>query len=341
MRSKTLIIAEAGVNHNGDMDIARRLIDVAASSGADFIKFQTFKAEKISSPEAAVAQYQAKNMQGKSKTQFEMLRKLEISEPMHLELMNYCQSKNISFFSTAFDIEGLHFLNSIGLDLFKIPSGEITHLPYLETVAGFRKRTILSTGMANLGEIENALQVLTSNGLHYEDITVLHCNSQYPTPHEDVNLNAMRAIKEAFGVAVGYSDHTIGIEIPVASVALGASVVEKHFTLSRNMEGPDHKASLEPNELSDMIKAIRNVELALSGHGRKEPSQSELPNKQIVRKSIYLATNLNQGDIISENNLIALRPGDGISPMFWHDVVGRKIKKDQKAGTKLKWSDLD
>lgn len=335
-----LIIAEAGVNHNGDLDQAKALIDAAAAAGVDLVKFQTFSADKIVSKSAQQAEYQQRNTGSKDTSQYQMLKQLELSEAMHHELIAYCNQKGVEFFSTAFDVEGLAFLNQLGFDRFKIPSGEITNYPYLKRLAEIKKPVILSTGMATLGEIEAALQVLTSERLDRNDITVLHCNTEYPTPMQDVNLKAMLTIQQAFGVAVGYSDHTLGIEVPIAAVAIGASIIEKHFTLDRNLPGPDHRASLEPDELKAMVDAIRNIELAISGHGRKEPSQSEIPNKEIARKSLHLHGGLKKGDILGESHLIALRPGDGISPMHWGQVIGRSLNRDLEAGSKLEWSDL-
>jgi N-acetylneuraminate synthase/N,N'-diacetyllegionaminate synthase len=335
-----LIIAEAGVNHNGHLNQAKALIDAAAHAGADLVKFQTFSADKIVSQEAKQAAYQQKNTGSQDTSQYQMLKKLELSESMHDELIAYCKEKEIGFFSTAFDPEGLDFLNQLGLTQFKVPSGEITNYPYLKRLAAFKKPVILSTGMANLGEIEAALQVLSSEGLDRKDITVLHCNTEYPTPMLDVNLKAMLTIQQAFGVAVGYSDHTLGIEVPIAAVAMGATVIEKHFTLDRNLPGPDHRASLEPDELKAMVSAIRNIELAISGHGRKEPSPSELPNKAIARKSLHLTSSLPKGAVIEEDHLIALRPGDGISPMQWNRIIGRRLNNDLEAGAKLSWADL-
>ncbi|MEQ8704208.1 MAG: N-acetylneuraminate synthase [Phaeodactylibacter sp.] len=339
-QKSVLIIAEAGVNHNGDLNQAKALIDAASYAGADLVKFQTFSTDKIVSREAKQAAYQQKNTGSQDTSQYQMLKELELSESMHDELIAYCNEKEIGFFSTAFDPEGLDFLNQLGFTQFKVPSGEITNYPYLKRLAAFKKPVILSTGMANLGEIEAALQVLTSEGLDRKDITVLHCNTEYPTPMQDVNLKAMGTIQQAFGVAVGYSDHTLGIEVPIAAVAMGAKVIEKHFTLDRNLPGPDHRASLEPDELKAMVDAIRNIELAISGHGRKEPSPSELPNKSIARKSLHLTSSLPKGTVIEEGHLIALRPGDGISPMQWNRIIGRRLNNDLEAGTKLLWTDL-
>lgn len=339
MNTSVLIIAEAGVNHNGKLDTAKQLIDIAAEAGADLVKFQTFKARLVVSRNAQKAKYQKENTTKQRENQYKMLKKLELSDDSHRELIDYCTKKGIGFFSTAFDPEGLDYLNSLGFSQFKVPSGEITNYPYLKRLASFHKPIILSTGMATMGEIENALEVLTSDGLSREEITVLHCNTEYPTPMQDVNLKAMLTIREAFKVPIGYSDHTLGIEVPIAAVALGARVIEKHFTLDRNLPGPDHKASLEPRELKAMVEALRNIEKAM-GNGLKQPSQSELPNKSIARKSIHLSASINSGDIIQEKHLIPLRPGDGISPMDWEKVIGRIAAKKLFAGHQLQWTDL-
>lgn len=341
MAKPVLIIAEAGVNHNGDMTKAKALIDAAAAAGVDLVKFQTFSADRIVSPTAQKADYQQANTGDADTSQYNMLKKLELTPEMHHELIAYCDSRNIAFFSTAFDTEGLDFLRGLGLERFKVPSGEITNYPYLQRLAQYGKPVILSTGMANLGEIEAALQILTSNGLSLNDITVLHCNTQYPTPMVDVNLKAMLAIQQAFGVQVGYSDHTLGIEVPIAAVALGACVIEKHFTLDRNLPGPDHRASLEPDELKAMVQAIRNIEQAIGGHGRKETSASESPNKVVARKSIFLRTAVAAGTELTEDHLISLRPGDGISPMEWQRVLGCTVKNNLSAGHQLAWNDLN
>ncbi len=335
-----IIIAEAGVNHNGSIETARRLIDVACDAGADFVKFQTFKAEKLVAKNARKAAYQQQNMQDGDGTQFDMLSKLELSEDDHFKLRDYASSRGIKFFSTAFDDEGLDFLDSLGLTIFKIPSGEITNLPYLKKVANKKKPTILSTGMATLGEIESALNVLLENGLRRNQITVLHCNTEYPTPFLDVNLKAMNTIAQAFNVKVGYSDHTLGIEVPIAAVALGARCIEKHFTLSRSMEGPDHKASLEPDELKAMVAAVRNIEEAISGSGLKEPSPSETKNKEIARKSIHLRNDLSKGHILEAADLIMKRPGNGISPMNIDTVLGKKLAQDLASDTMLEFKHL-
>ncbi len=339
-QTPVLIIAEAGVNHNGDLDQAKALIDAAADAGADLVKFQTFSADKIVSRIAQKASYQQKNTGTEDTSQYAMLKQLELSVDMHHELMQYCKEKGIAFFSTAFDTEGIDFLHQLGFERFKVPSGEITNYPYLKRLAELKLPVILSTGMADLGEIEDALQVLTSEGLDRSAITVLHCNTEYPTPMQDVNLKAMLTIQRAFGVQVGYSDHTLGIEVPIAAVALGATVIEKHFTLDRKMPGPDHRASLEPEELKAMVKAIRNIELAVGGHGKKEPSDSEVQNKAVVRKSLHAQILINENEVISEKHLIPLRPGHGISPMDWKRVVGRKASHTIQEGQLIQWTDL-
>jgi len=324
--TKVFIIAEAGVNHNGSLEIARRMVDAAVDANADAIKFQTFKAEEVVSKFAAKAEYQRKTTNA-DESQLEMIKKLELNADAHKGLIKYCRKKNIIFLSTPFDLDSIDLLNNLGLEIFKIPSGEIINLPYLRKIGGFKKRIILSTGMADMGEIEDALDVLTASGTPKEDITVLHCNTEYPTPFEDVNLNAMLTIRDAFKVKVGYSDHTLGIEIPIAAVALGARVIEKHFTLDRNMEGPDHKASLEPGELNNMVKAIRNIEKAL-GNGQKRPSSSEFQNKAIVRKSIVAAKGIKEGEFFTDENITAKRPGTGICLMEWDKIIGKRAKKD-------------
>jgi N,N'-diacetyllegionaminate synthase len=321
------IIAEAGVNHNGSIKIAKKLIDVAVNSGADAVKFQTFKSSSLVSKNAKKAQYQKENMSTVDDSQYSMLKKLELDAESHKELMTYCNSKNIIFLSTPFDHDSIELLNSLGLQIFKIPSGEITNLPYLRHVGALNKEVILSTGMANLGEIEKALVVLQNSGTLRENITVLHANTMYPTPLEDVNLKAMVTIGRAFDVAYGYSDHTLGIEVPIGAVAMGARVIEKHFTLDKNMTGPDHKASLEPHELDAMVESIRNIELAL-GSSIKKPSSSEKPNMNIGRKSIIAKCNIKKGELFSEENLSIKRPGNGISPMRWDEIIGTKSSKN-------------
>ncbi len=325
MQNKTLIIAEAGVNHNGDMDIACKLIDAASLAGADIVKFQTFSAERLVTREAQKAAYQ-KITTSADESQFSMLKALELSHEQHLFLKNYCDKRQIEFFSTAFDLEGLDYLMSLGFNKIKIPSGEITNLPYLRKVGSFGKQVILSTGMSNLEEIESALLELESAGTSRQMVTVLHCNTEYPSPFEDVNLLAMNSIKNAFGVKVGYSDHTKGIEVAIAAVALGASVIEKHITLNRNMLGPDHLASIEPNELQQMVSSIRNIEMAL-GNSVKKPSPSELKNILIARKSIVASRFIAQGEILDEKNLTVKRPGTGISPMQWDKVLGKRASR--------------
>ena len=337
---KVIIIAEAGVNHNGDIKLAKKLIDVASEAKVDYVKFQSFKADKLVSHEAKKADYQIKNIADNDDSQYQMLKQLELSSEDHLELISYCNSKKISFFSTAFDVDGISYLSSLNLNVFKIPSGELTNFPYLKAIANTRLPVILSTGMANIEEIEKSINVLISNGTKKNLITVLHCNTEYPTPMKDVNLKAMLTIKEKLGVSIGYSDHTLGIEVPIAAVAMGAQVIEKHFTLDRNMKGPDHKASLEPNELKEMVKAIRNIEKAISGNGIKEASLSETKNINIARKSIHLIRDLKSGSIITEKDIIPLRPGDGICAMNWEKVIGQKVNLDIKKSHKLTWGDM-
>jgi N-acetylneuraminate synthase/N,N'-diacetyllegionaminate synthase len=340
MSKHTIIIAEAGVNHNGNLNLAKQLVDEAVKAGVDYIKFQSFKAEKLVSPDAKKANYQKVNINDEDNSQFAMLKKLELSNENHLELISYCQERGIKFFSTAFDVDGVNYLNQLSLPLFKIPSGEITNFPYLKAIALCGKPTIMSTGMCTEDEIEKAISVLLKYGLTKNKISILHCNTEYPTPMKDVNLMAMLTIKEKFGVNVGYSDHTLGIEVPIAAVTLGATIIEKHFTLNRNLPGPDHLASLEPGELKSMVKAIRNIELAIAGNGIKMPSESETKNITIARKSVHLAKDLSNGHIITENDLIALRPGDGISPMAWESLIGKKLSVNKFKFDKLNLSDL-
>jgi N,N'-diacetyllegionaminate synthase len=326
--NKTFIIAEAGINHNGSLEMALKLIDVAVAAGADAVKFQTFKAENVIAVNAPKAGYQ-KETTGSDESQLEMVKKLELNEAAHKILLNHCRHKGIQFLSTPFDLESIDLLNRLGLEIFKIPSGEITNLPYLRKLGALKKRLILSTGMADLGEIKDALDILTESGTPFANITVLHCNTEYPTPFEDVNLRAMLTIGHDFGVAVGYSDHTQGYEVAVAAVALGAVVLEKHFTLDRNLTGPDHKASLEPDDLKVMVQAIRSIEKAL-GTGIKKPSPSELKNKSVARKSIVASTTIEKGEIFTENNITVKRPGIGITPMRWDEVLGQTAQKDYK-----------
>lgn len=338
--SKVIIIAEAGVNHNGDIQVAKKLIDAAVNAGVDYVKFQTFKADNLVSKFAKKAEYQSVNINDGDDSQYAMLKNLELSHENHLELMSYCAERNIKFFSTAFDVEGVNYLNNLGLSFFKIPSGEITNYPYLKAVALCNKPVIMSTGMCLEFEIKEALDVLLKFGLKKEAISILHCNTEYPTPMKDVNLKAMLSIQKTFGVPIGYSDHTLGIEVPIAAVAMGATIIEKHFTLDRNLPGPDHLASLEPDELKEMVKAIRNIEAAISGDGEKVPSHSETKNITIARKSIYLKKNLVKGDVITDDDLISLRPGDGISPMQWENIVGRTLVTDKIEFDKLLLSDI-
>jgi N,N'-diacetyllegionaminate synthase len=329
MINRTLIIAEAGVNHNGDMELAKQLIDVAAEAGADFVKFQTFKADRLATRTAKKADYQNESTDIKE-SQYEMLERLELTLDMHKELIAHCAMRNIRFFSTGFDVESLDMLASLGLDSFKVPSGEITNLPYLRHVGLISKSVILSTGMANMGEIEAAIEVLEQAGVVRTNITVLHCTTEYPTPMREVNLRAMQSIQKAFGVAVGYSDHTVGIEVAIAAVAMGASVIEKHFTIDRNLAGPDHKASLEPNELKSMVTSIRNIEFAL-GDGVKRITPSEAKNKPIARKSLVAKCAISRGDVFTAENLAVKRPGSGVSPMRWDEVIGRIASSDYSA----------
>ena len=338
--NRTLIIAEAGVNHNGDIKLAKKLIDIAANAGTDYVKFQTFKADKLVSTSAKKAEYQILNSGDPTETQLQMLKKLELSPEDHFELIDYCNQKNIQFLSTAFDLKSLEFLKSLNLKIGKVPSGEITNLPYLQAIAKAFPKIILSTGMANLEEIKDALAIILESGITKSNITILHCNTEYPTPMEDVNLLAMQTIKNELNINVGYSDHTLGIEVPIAAVALGATVIEKHFTLDRALPGPDHVASLEPTELKAMVKAIRNIELALSGDGKKEPSKSELKNKTIARKSIHLGRDVKANEIITNDMLVMKRPGDGISPMEMEQIIGRKLNTNLAIDDKLKWGDF-
>lgn len=326
MPNKVFIIAEAGVNHNGSIELAKKLIDVARDAGVDAVKFQTFKAEKLVSKKAQKAAYQKQTTEAQE-SQYEMIKKLELDRETHLELINYCQEKRIMFLSTPFDHDSINLLKDMGLEIFKIPSGEITNLPYLRAIGGLNKQVILSTGMADIGEIEDAVDVLICSGTNKDNITVLHANTEYPTPMCDVNLKAMETIAHTFKVKVGYSDHTLGIEVPIAAVAMGAMVVEKHFTLDKTMAGPDHKASLEPDELKAMVSSIRNIEKAL-GNGIKKPSPSEIPNMDIARKSIIALKSIAKGEKFTAGNIGIKRPGNGISPMRWDEVIGSSAQKD-------------
>ena len=318
---KTIIIAEAGVNHNGSIELAKKLIDVACEAKADFVKFQTFKAEKVVIRNAKKAVYQ-KNYSADDESQFEMIKKLELDKEAHEELIDYCKTKDIQFLSTAFDHDSIDLLDQLNMPLFKIPSGEITNLPYLRHIGKMGKPIIMSTGMSTLDEVHNALNILIESGAEKEQITILHCNTEYPTPMKDVNLKAMLTIKDELGVNIGYSDHTLGIEVAISAVAMGATVIEKHFTLDRNMSGPDHAASLEPEELKAMVTAIRNIEKAM-GVGEKKPSSSETKNISVVRKSIVAKKSIKKGELFTEENLIVKRPGTGISPMGWDTVIGK------------------
>lgn len=321
------VIAEAGVNHNGSIELAKQLVDKAVEAGVDFIKFQTFKAANLVTKKARQAEYQKNNIGGGDDSQYQMLKKLELTQEEHFELIEYCKKKGVRFFSTAFDFDSIEFLDSLHLGLWKIPSGEITNYPYIKKIAQKQGDVILSTGMSTSEDIQNAVDVLLRWGKTKDQITILHCNTEYPTPFEDVNLRAMLSIKEHFGTQVGYSDHTRGIEVPVAAVALGATVIEKHFTLDRNMSGPDHKASLEPDELKAMVSAIRNIEKAL-GSSEKKVTDSERKNFAVARKSIVAARNISKGEILTEENLTVKRPGTGISPMRWEEVLGTTAVRD-------------
>ncbi|MBV6645167.1 MAG: N-acetylneuraminate synthase [Cyclobacteriaceae bacterium] len=336
----TYIIAEAGVNHNGNAKIAKQLVDAAVDAGANFIKFQTFRAESLVTRQTSVADYQKKHLQCEvDQSQYTMLKRLELDINNHREIIRYCIERGIGFLSTPFDIESIDLLENLGISMFKVPSGEVTNLPYLERVASMDKPVILSTGMCLMEEVEMALEILTSASLDKKDITILHCNTEYPTPYQDVNLGAMVTIQRHLGVKVGYSDHTLGIEIPIAAVALGAVVIEKHITLDRNMNGPDHASSLEPLEFKQMVQSVRNIEVAL-GDGVKRPSPSESANILFARKSIHILKGMRKGQQIKRNDLIMKRPGDGISPMKLYQVVGKRVKKDLVADHKLGWGDL-
>jgi N,N'-diacetyllegionaminate synthase len=326
MPKQVLIIAEAGVNHNGDLRMARELIDRASEAGADLVKFQTFSASRLATQGTKKAAYQVQTS-GDAESHYEMLKRLELTRTMHEELISHCNERKIGFFSSAFDIESVDLLCSLGQRRFKIPSGEITNLPYLRHIGQLCEDVILSSGMATLGDIESAIHVLEQAGTPRKRITVLHCTTEYPTPMADVNLRAMRSISNAFGVAVGYSDHTPGIEVAIASVALGASVIEKHFTLDRNLPGPDHKASLEPLELRTLVESVRNIESAL-GDGVKRPTVGELANRAVARKSLVARVKIATGEVFTPDKLAAKRPGNGISPMLWDSIIGTVAKRD-------------
>lgn len=337
--SRTIIIAEAGVNHNGDLDKALQLIEVAADAGVDYVKFQTFKAKNLVNKEARKADYQIENTK-ESGSQYDMLKKLEIPESWYPILLQKCKDLNVEFLSTGFDEESIDFLEHLGCSFYKVPSGELTNKPYLQHIARKRKPMILSTGMATMDEIKQSIEVVKKCGIDHSNITILHCNTQYPTPMKDVNLRAMLDIQSTLNVDIGYSDHTLGIEVPIAAVALGAKVIEKHFTLDQNLPGPDHKASLTPAELKAMVQGIRNIELATSGNGKKAPTESEKPNINIARKSIHVAADLPYDHIITEDDLIMLRPGNGISPMDIESVIGRKLKQSVLQFEQLKIENL-
>ncbi|WP_338834405.1 N,N'-diacetyllegionaminic acid synthase [Moorella humiferrea] len=334
MFNKVFIIAEAGVNHNGDLQLAKKLVDAAVEAGADAVKFQTFKAEEVVTPNAERAQYQKDNMPGKDESQLEMIKQLELSYAQFRELYAYCRQKGIIFLSSPFDQESIDFLAELGVPYFKIPSGEITNYPFLRRIAGKKRPVILSTGMATLGEVEGGLRVLREAGA--SNITLLHCTTSYPAPPEEVNLRAMLTMKHAFALPVGYSDHTEGIAVPIAAAALGAEVIEKHLTVDRNLPGPDHRASLEPGEFKEMVVAIRQVEKSL-GDGIKRPAPGELAIMPAARRSLVAARDIAAGEIITESCLTAKRPGTGIPPNFWDVVVGRQARRDIAAGSILSW----
>lgn len=341
MRNKVIIIAEAGINHSGNLQTAERLIEVAADAGADFVKFQTFNVDKLVSKKARKAEYQARNLNDGSDDQYSMLKSLELSNEDHQFLVKKCEEHNVRFLSTAFDEDGIDYLDQLGLPFFKSPSGEITNYPYLRKLGQKGKPVVLSTGMATMQEVKDAVGVLTEFGLKKKQITVLHCNTEYPTPMEDVNLKAMNSLGEKLNVSIGYSDHTLGIEVPIAAVARGAKVIEKHFTLDRSLPGPDHSASLEPDELKAMVEGIRNIEKALSGDGTKKPSKSEKKNIDIARKSIHLNRKMEKGEVLKEEDLIPLRPGDGISPMKWDNIIGKVLSNSLEKGSVITWNDLN
>jgi N,N'-diacetyllegionaminate synthase len=327
--SNITIIAEAGVNHNGSISTAKKMIDAAADAGADLVKFQTFKAETLVTETAQKADYQ-KNLTDENESQFEMIKKLELDRAAHEELVHYCKQKSIQFLSTAFDHDSINLLAEMNIPFYKIPSGEITNLPYLRHIGRMGKPVVMSTGMATLDEVRDAMDVLLKAGVKKDDLTILHCNTEYPTPMQDVNLRAMLTIRDKLGVNVGYSDHTLGIEVPVAAVALGATVIEKHFTLDRTMPGPDHAASLEPDELKAMVTAIRNIEKAM-GDRVKKPSPSEMKNMSITRRSIVAKKPISKGELFSEKNLTVKRPGTGISPMEWDTYIGKLSDRKYRA----------
>ena len=327
IKNKVIIIAEAGVNHNGSYELAKQLVDKAKEAGADYVKFQTAVPELVISAFAPKADYQIATTGGRE-SQLDMCRKIHLSLNDYKPLKEYCDRKEIKFLSTPFDLVSIELLDPLDMDFFKIPSGEITNKPYLRAIASKKRSVIMSTGMSNIDEIKEAVNILVQNGLERSNIILLHCNTEYPTPMEDVNLKAMLHIRDELGVSVGYSDHTNGLEIPIAAVALGATIIEKHFTLDRTLPGPDHKASLEPDELKEMVRAIRNVEIALSGSGIKEPSPSEIKNKDIARKSIVAAKAIHKGEPFTNENITVKRPGNGISPMKWDEVMGKIANRE-------------
>jgi N,N'-diacetyllegionaminate synthase len=339
MKNKVLIIAEAGVNHNGDINLAKKLIDRAVEANVDIVKFQTFISENVISRKASKADYQIVNT-GVSETQLEMVKKLELKFEDFTMLKAYAESKGIEFLSTPFDLESASYLFNLGIRIFKIPSGELTNLPYLELIGSYNREVIMSTGMATMFEIGQAIEILVQNGTQHDKISILHCNTEYPTNYSDVNLLAMNQIRDKFGLKVGYSDHSLGIEVPIAAVALGAEIIEKHFTLDKSMEGPDHVASLNPEELKQMVTSIRNIELAM-GSGIKEPTNSEMKNMVIARKSIHLQRAMVKGEILKAADLIMKRPGDGISPMKYKELLGKVIKLDLDEDSKLTYSDFE
>lgn len=341
MKNRVIIIAEAGVNHNGNFENAKKLILAAANAGADYVKFQTFKADKLVSKDAQKAEYQKANLKEEGDSQYDMLKNLEMSEAWHYDLIKYANECGIKFLSTGFDEDSIDFLDSLNIDLFKIPSGEITNKPYLEHIAKKGKPIVISTGMSNLQEIKDAVEVIQNHQIGRNKITILHCNTEYPTPMQDVNLLAMKTIQNELGVQVGYSDHTLGIEVPIAAVALGAVLIEKHFTLDRNMIGPDHLASLTPDELKQMVTSIRNIELAISGNGIKEASESEKKNIAIVRKSLHYNTGLLKGDVIEKKHFSILRPGSGISPMTYEEIIGKKLSINVFKNDLIKKTDFE
>lgn len=341
MQHRTIIIAEAGVNHNGNFQIAAALVEQAAKSGADYVKFQTYDADKLVMQDAAMAEYQKNNCNAEHGSQYAMLKQLQLPVEWHYKLKTIAEQNKIRFLSTGFDEGSIDFLYSLGVDFFKIPSGEITNKPLLQHIASKQKDVVLSTGMSDIEDIRRAVDVLELSGLHKNRITILHCNSEYPTQAKDVNLLAMQHIKQATGLKVGYSDHSLGIEVAIAAVALGACVIEKHFTLDRNFAGPDHQSSLEPHEMAEMIRAIRNVELAISGSGIKKATDSELKNLTVARKSLYFSRNLAKGSVLTKDDIVVKRPFLGISPMDIDLVIGRKLSREVVGNRLIKTEDFE